>query len=129
MPNSKDFTYTRVLFTLFRNVMNYRNVRECMCPSFTGHETYLLIILIHYTIHVFARKQCILCWALRQKSHPTLPYFISLRDSFCLRTFTHGFIMLPPRRPASSRGCSLAIIEIDHSTQVGTVIVFTSGQV
>ena len=24
-PTSKDFTYTRVLFNLFRNVMNYRN--------------------------------------------------------------------------------------------------------
>jgi len=25
VPTSKDFTYTRVLFNLFRNVMNYRN--------------------------------------------------------------------------------------------------------
>ena len=29
MPTSKDFTDTRVLFNLFRNVMNYRNLREC----------------------------------------------------------------------------------------------------
>ena len=104
MPTSKDFTYTRVLFTLFRNVMNYRNLQECTCPSFTSHETHLCIILIHYTMNVFTRKQCILCHALRQKSYPTLPYFTSLRDSFCLRTFAHGFIMLPPRSLASSRG-------------------------
>ena len=29
MPTSKDFTYTRALLNLFRNVMNYRNLREC----------------------------------------------------------------------------------------------------
>ena len=29
VSTSKDFTYTRALFNLFRNVMNYRNLREC----------------------------------------------------------------------------------------------------
>ena len=65
--------------------------------------------LTHYTMHLFARKQCILCSALRWKSYLTLPYVTPLRDSFCLRTFAHGFIMLLPRSLASSRSCSLAI--------------------
>ena len=30
-PTSKDFTYTRVLFNLFRNVMNYRNFEFFFC--------------------------------------------------------------------------------------------------
>ena len=34
-----------------------------------------------------------------------------LRDSFCLGTSVHGFILLPPRSLASSRGCSFEIIE------------------
>ena len=58
--------------------------------------------------HVFARKQCIPCSALRHKNYLTLPYVPSLRDSYCLGTFAHGFPMLPPRRLASSRSCSLA---------------------
>ena len=55
----------------------------------------------------------IVCSALRHKSYLTLPYVTSLRDSFCLGTFAHGFIMLPPRSLAScsSWGCSLAIIQ------------------
>ena len=59
--------------------------------------------------HVFAWKQCILCSALHHKSSLTLPYVTSLRDSFCLGTFVHGFIRLPPCSLASSRDCSLAI--------------------
>ena len=116
---------------MFKNVMNYRNLRVMHVSVIYRHESYLYIILIHYTTHVFARKQCILCYALRRKSYPILPYVTSLRVSFsfCLGTSAHGFIMLPPRSLASSWGCSLAIIEIDHSTQVGTVIVFMSGQV
>ena len=31
--------------------------------------------------HLFARKQCILCSALRHKSYLTLPYVTSIRDS------------------------------------------------
>ena len=81
------------------------------------HETHLCSILIYYTMHVFARKQCILCSALRRKRYLTLPYVTSLRDSFCLGTFAHGFIMLPPRSLASSLGCSLAIILRDHTSR------------
>ena len=29
VPTSKDFTHTRALFNLFRNVMSYCNLREC----------------------------------------------------------------------------------------------------
>ena len=58
--------------------------------------------------HVFARKQCILS-ALRHKSYLTLPYVTSIQDPFCLGTFAHGFIRLPPCSLASSRGCSLTI--------------------
>ena len=54
--------------------------------------------------HVFARKQCVLCSALRYKSYLTLPYVTSLRDSFCLGTFAHGFIRLPSCSITSSRG-------------------------
>ena len=43
--------------------------------------------LMHYTMHVFAQKQYILCSALRHKSYLTLPYVTLLRDSFCLGTF------------------------------------------
>ena len=82
------------------------------------HETNLCSILIHYTMHVFARKQCILCYALRRKSYLTLPYVTSLRGSFCLRTFAHGFILLPLRSLESSWGCSLAIIR--HRPQHGS---------
>ena len=67
VPTSKDFSYTRVLFTLFRNVMNYRNLRVIYVSVIYRHETHLCSILIHYTMHVFARKQCILCYALRRK--------------------------------------------------------------
>ena len=58
--------------------------------------------LMHYTyMHVFARKQCFLCSALRYKSYLLLPYVTSLRsDSFSLGTFAHGLIML---RLAASR--------------------------
>ena len=84
MPTSKDFTYTRVLFTMFRNVMNYRNLRVMHVSVIYRHESHLCIILIHYTAHVFARKQCILCYALRGKSYPILPYVTSLRVSFSI---------------------------------------------
>ena len=91
--------------------MNYRNLRVMYVSVIYLHETLLCSILIHYTMHVFVRKQCILCYALRPKSYLTLPYVTSLRDSFCLGSFAHGFIMLPPQ---SSLGCSLAIIFRDR---------------
>ena len=67
--------------------------------------------LMHYTyMHVFARKWCILCSALRYKSYLSLPYVTSLRsDSFSLGTYYAGLIMLPPRSLVSLRCCSLAI--------------------
>ena len=109
----------------FVNVMNYRNLRVMYVSVIYRHETHLCSILIYYTMHVFARKQCILCYALRRKRYLTLPYVTSLRDSFCLGTFAHGFIMLPPRSLASSLGCSLAIILRYHTS----VIVLISEQV
>ena len=60
--------------------------------------------------HVFARKQCILCPALRHGCL-TLLYVTSIRDFSASGTIAHGSIRLPPRSLASSRGCSLAIIE------------------
>ena len=50
MPTSKDFTYTRALFNLFRNVMNYRKLRECRLQIshmfvIYRHETHSRIIL------------------------------------------------------------------------------------
>ena len=36
----------------------------------------------------------------------------SPRDSFCLGTFAHGFVILPPRSLAKTRGCLLAKVWI-----------------
>ena len=58
----------------------------------------------------------ILFSALRHKNCVTLPFVTSPRDSFCLTTFVHVFIMTPSRSPASSRGRSLAIICIAGKT-------------
>ena len=128
MPTSKDFTYTRVLFSLFRNVLNFRHLPECRLqvshampcvrhlPSWNA--------LTHTTMHAFAKKQYILCSALHHKSYVSLPYVTSLRVSFCLASFAHAFIMLPPRSRLSSRGCSLAITIIVIDTIVITVCMF-----
>ena len=35
---SKDFTYTRALFNLFRNIMNYRNLRKNSLNSIRLHK-------------------------------------------------------------------------------------------
>ena len=129
MPTSKDFTHTRALFNLFRNVLNYPYLRECTLQvSHACHAsviyrygTHSCIIEMHYTMHVFARKQCILCSALRHKSYLTLPYVTTFQDSFCLGTFAQGFIMLPPRSLASSWGCSLAMTTIVIDTIAITV--------
>ena len=59
--------------------------------------------------HEFARKQGILCAILRRKSYLTLLYVTSTRDLFCLGTFAHGFIRLPPSSLLSSWGFSLAV--------------------
>ena len=69
--------------------------------------------------HVFITlKQCILCSALRHKSYLALLCVTSIRDFFCLGTFTQGSIWLPPRTLASSRGCSLAINMLTVSSDV-----------
>ena len=69
--------------------------------------------------HVFITlKQCILCSALRHKSYLTLLCVTSIRDFFCLGTFTQGSIWLPPRTLASSRGCSLVINMLTVSSDV-----------
>ena len=60
----------------------------------------------------------ILFSALRHKNYVTLPFVTSLRDSFCLTTFAHVFIMTPSRSPASSRGRSLPIICIAGKKQL-----------
>ena len=42
MPTSKDLNYTRALFNLFRNVMNYHNLRKIVCTQFDWiSENYL----------------------------------------------------------------------------------------
>ena len=59
--------------------------------------------------HVFARKQCIRCSALRHGCL-TLLYVTSIRDFFAHGTTAQSSIRLSSRSLASSRGCSLAII-------------------
>ena len=44
--------------------------------------------------HVFARKQCILCYALRHKRCLTLLYVTSIRDFSAPGTIAHGYIRL-----------------------------------
>ena len=46
---------------------------------------------------------------ISHKSYLTPPCVTSIQDPFCLGTFAHGFIRLPPCSLASSRGCSLTI--------------------
>ena len=56
--------------------------------------------------HVFPRKQCILCSALRRKCCLTLLYVTSIRVFFCpWNSISHGPIRLAPLSLASSRGC------------------------
>ena len=111
MPTSKDFTYTRALFNLFRNVMNYRKLRECRLQIshmfvIYRHETHSRIILCTCSLENNAFS------VLRYVKKVTLHYLTLHRfeiHSQCLGTFAHGFIMLLPRSLASSRSCSLAI--------------------
>ena len=100
-----------------------------MCPSFTGNETHLCIILIQYTMHVFARKQRILCYALRRKSHLTLPYVTSLRDSFSSLELLRTALLCC--RLAASRLREYARRQSSRSTsrEAVAVIVFMSEQV
>ena len=131
MPTSKDFTYTRAPFNLFRNVTNYRNLRECRLQvrhvsviyrhgTHCSHKSYLTLLACDFE-HVFATKQCILCSTLRHKSYLTLPYVTSLLNSFRLGTFAHSFITLLPHSLASS--CSLAIKSISIYSSLKLILV------
>ena len=86
------------------NESTRRLVKDGMSTGLTNKDTAHGFSVLY---QVFGRKQCSLCSALRHK-RVTLQ---CLRDSFCLGTFVHGFIPLPPRSLASSRGCSFEIIE------------------
>ena len=81
-----------------------------MCPSFTfmkrSYAVYSYIILCTCLFENNAFS------VMHYVEKVTLHYLmLSLRDSFCLESFAHGFIMLPPQ---SSLGCSLAIILRDR---------------
>ena len=70
---------------------------------------------------------CIKC-SVENNAVSVLHYFIKLtlhclRDSFCLGTFAHGFIRLPPRSLASSRRCSFSIIEPREDRRLWEVII------
>ena len=129
MPTSKDFTYTRVLFTLFRNVMNYRNLRlmhvSVIYRSWNA--------LVHYTHTIYYARVCsktmhsLLCITSKKLPYTALCYIAS-RFILCLGTFAHGFIMLPPGSLASSRRREAAIIEIDQQGSWGSdcIYVWTS---
>ena len=101
MSTSKDFTCTRALFNLFRNLTNYRDSLHrksyLTLHSVTSPRDPFCLWTFAY---VFARKQRILCSALHHKSYLTLPRVTSFRDSFRLGTLAHGFIMLPLREAA-----------------------------
>ena len=59
---------------------------------------------------VLARKQSILCSALRHKGLPYITLcYIDSRFFSAPRKIMHGSIRLPPHSLASSRGCSLGI--------------------
>ena len=62
--------------------------------------------------HVFARKQCILCPALRYRCL-TLLYVTSTRDFFCPWNNRARLYKTAASQPRSSRGCSLAIKSCD----------------
>ena len=100
--NNKKFQReVRQLYAYVANESTRRLVEDGMSTKLTNtHKARGFSDLYH----VFPRKQCILYSALRHKCYLTLPYVTSLRDSFCLGTFARGFIRLPPRSLASSRG-------------------------
>ena len=96
----------RQLYAYVANESTRRLVEDGMSTELTNTHTARGFSALY---HVFARKQRILCSALRHKRYLTLPYVTWLWDSFCFGTFACGFIWLPPRSLASSRGCSLTI--------------------
>ena len=75
----------------YANESTQRLVEDGMSTGLTNTHTAGGFSVLY---HVFARKQFILCSALRHKSYFTLLYVTSIRDSFCLGAFTHGVIWL-----------------------------------
>ena len=93
----------RQLYAYDANESTRRLVKDGMSTGLTNKDTAHGFSVLY---QVFGRKKCSLCSALRHKSYLTLP-----SRSRCLGTFVHGFILLPPRNLASSRGCRFEIIE------------------
>ena len=75
----------------YANESTQRMVEDGMSTGLTNTHTAGGFSVLY---HVFARKQFILCSALRHKSYFTLLHVTSIRDSFCLGAFTHGVIWL-----------------------------------
>ena len=103
----------RQLYAYVANESTRRLVEDEMSTGPTNTHTACGFSVLY---HVFARKQCVVCSALRHQSYLTLPYVTSLQDSLCLGTFAHGLIKLLPRTLASSRGYSLATNTLLQST-------------
>ena len=111
MPTSKDFTYTRALFNLFRNVMNYRKLRECRLQI-----SHVFVIYRHET-----HSRIILCTcSLENNAFSVLHYVkkVTLHYLMLHRFEIHSALELSrkdllccclARSLASSGGCSLAI--------------------
>ena len=75
-----------------------------MNTGLTSTHTTRGLSVLYY--HLFPRKQCILCSALRRKCCLTLLYVTSIRVFFsALGTISHGPIRLAPLSLVSSRGC------------------------
>ena len=74
----------RQLYTYVADESTLRLVEDGMSTGLTNKKK-----AREYSVpyHVFARKQCNLCSALRHKSYLTLPYVTSRRDSLCLGIF------------------------------------------
>ena len=126
MPTSKDFTYTCVLFTLFRNVMNYRNLNE------NARVRHLPVMKRTYALYSYI----ILCTcSLENNAFSVMHYVkkVTLHYLILHRFEIHSAWELSRAallccRLAASRLCEAArwqsYFDIDHSTEVGTVIVF-----
>ena len=75
----------------YANESTQRLVEDGMSTGLTNTHTAGGFSVLY---HVYARKQFILCSALRHKSYFTLLYVTSIRDSFCLGAFAYGVIWL-----------------------------------
>ena len=75
----------------YANESTRRLVEDGMRTGLTKTHTAGQLSVLY---HVFARKQFILCSALRHKSYFTLLCVTSIQDSFYLGVFAHGVIWL-----------------------------------